>query len=333
MAIPDPSTTNWVPVWNPLSAGPVGPQGPVGPTGPTGPQGPEGDPSTVPGPIGPQGPQGIQGIQGPIGPKGDKGDTGATGATGAPGEVAGPAGAVDGDVAVYNGATGKIIKDSGIHQSNLPLLNATNTFTGIKQVISSGAAQLGFVEGGAPAGSKVFDIVGYAQTLQIRSLTDDFGAVVAQALTIHRNGNILVQGGIAERNRTTEMGMWIDVPFNAANFIPSAGVWTVTAGNVPTNRYTLIGKTMIWSVRIAASTISGALNQYLHIYLPAGSNSIAYSGSCRPTESYDGSGSVPVRIWPNGGAAPNLLTIEREGGVAFIPGAFYLAFTLTYEFL
>ena len=30
--IPDPATTNWVPIWNPLTEGPVGPAGPTGPT-------------------------------------------------------------------------------------------------------------------------------------------------------------------------------------------------------------------------------------------------------------------------------------------------------------
>jgi hypothetical protein len=55
MAIPDPSTTNWVPIWNPLTEGPVGPAGPTGPTGATG-------------ATGPQGPQGIQGPPGTIAP-------------------------------------------------------------------------------------------------------------------------------------------------------------------------------------------------------------------------------------------------------------------------
>lgn len=84
MAFPDPATTEWVPIWNPQSAGPVGPQGPqgavgpagatgpAGPTGAAGPQGPTGatgsqGPQGVQGPAGPQGPQGIQGIQGPAG--------------------------------------------------------------------------------------------------------------------------------------------------------------------------------------------------------------------------------------------------------------------------
>ena len=70
MAGPDPATTEWVPIWNPMSAGPPGPIGPEGPQGDVGPQGPTGADSTVPGP---QGPQGIQGPTGPQGPQGIQG--------------------------------------------------------------------------------------------------------------------------------------------------------------------------------------------------------------------------------------------------------------------
>ena len=48
------------------------------------------------------------------GPKGDKGDQGDPGLAGAgTGDVIGPAGAVADRIAVYNGATGKLIKDGG----------------------------------------------------------------------------------------------------------------------------------------------------------------------------------------------------------------------------
>jgi hypothetical protein len=67
-------------------------KGPIGATGPQGPQGPQGIP-------GPQGPQGPQGIPGPSG-------SGA-------GDVTGPASAVADRIAVYNGTTGKVIKDGG----------------------------------------------------------------------------------------------------------------------------------------------------------------------------------------------------------------------------
>ena len=61
MAGPDPATTEWVPIWNSVSEGPIGPIGPEGPVGPEG-------------PIGDTGPQGIQGVQGPQGIQGLPGE-------------------------------------------------------------------------------------------------------------------------------------------------------------------------------------------------------------------------------------------------------------------
>ncbi len=59
------------------------------------------------------------------GPKGDKGDTGAQGPPGTSGtgtgNVTGPAGAVDNNIAVYNGTTGTVIKDGGQSTANLAL--------------------------------------------------------------------------------------------------------------------------------------------------------------------------------------------------------------------
>ena len=81
---PDPANTNWVPIWNPVGAGPAGP---TGPTGPTGPQGPTGNTGNT-GNTGPQGPQGIQGPTGPQGPIGNTGPTGPTGPQGPPGTIA-----------------------------------------------------------------------------------------------------------------------------------------------------------------------------------------------------------------------------------------------------
>jgi hypothetical protein len=86
-------------------------QGPTGVTGPTG-------------ATGPQGAQGIQGIQGPTGPAGPTGATGATGPTGpqgpagasgsGTGDVIGPGSATDSHLALFDGATGKLIKGGGL---------------------------------------------------------------------------------------------------------------------------------------------------------------------------------------------------------------------------
>jgi len=77
--------------------------------------------STVPGPPGPAGPPGPQGPQGIPGPAG----SGA-------GDVTGPAGAVADRIAVYNGTTGKVLKDGGKLISDLATV-ASPVFTGDPQ--------------------------------------------------------------------------------------------------------------------------------------------------------------------------------------------------------
>ena len=59
-----------------------------------------------------------------------------------------------------------------------------------------------------------------------------------------------MQLALYEKGRTTAMGHWIDVPFNAANF---AGYrltdWTVVAGESHRESlYSLIGKTLHWNL-------------------------------------------------------------------------------------
>lgn len=74
-----------------------------------------------------------------------------------------------------------------------------------------------------------------------------------------------------ESPRTVPLGYWIDVPFSAANFTASGGAaWTVAAGNVAVDRYTLIGKTLLWTVYLTGGSISGATPAELYIKIPGG---------------------------------------------------------------
>ena len=143
MAGPDPLTTEWVPIWNSQTEGPVGPAGPAGPTGP---EGPEGDPGPIgpEGPDGPTGPTGANGATGPAGPQGDPGPEGPIGDTGpvgpegpqgdpgpqgpqgiqgvpgpgGGGDVVGPAsGSYDRAISIFNGTTGKSIANTGMFVS------------------------------------------------------------------------------------------------------------------------------------------------------------------------------------------------------------------------
>ena len=87
---------------------------------------------------------------------------------------------------------------------------------------------------------------------------DDADAVATALFRLGRSGDLeLLTGDIYEQGRLTALGHWQDVPYNAANFTtPGAPTWTVASGDVTINRYTLIGKTVIWHLRIATSTLS-----------------------------------------------------------------------------
>jgi len=281
MATPDPATTEWVPIWNPMNAGPVGPTGPTGPTGDTGPQGPTGATgadSTVPGP---QGPQGIQGPQGNTGATGADstvpGPTGATGPQGPQG-IQGPQG--------VKGDTGDpLTPHHTFHEPggsdalvNAAWTNLANTFT------------------------------------QNQTVTGNINAVHIAA-----SGNL---GGavIYEASRGTPLGYWTAVPFNAAHFAGTAGMtWTVTAGQVTANHYTLVGKTLLWNVLIAGATLSGASTAGITLAIPPPFTSI---------QQFQATGQLYLAGWTSalivGGATS--ITIYRLDTAPMALGSMNLAF-------
>jgi len=60
-------------------------------------------------------------------------------------------------------------------------------------------------------------------------------------------------------------GVWVDVPFNLANF------WSdMTGGMVQKNRYMIIGKTMWWSIQILNATVPNPATPYLPFTVPGG---------------------------------------------------------------
>jgi hypothetical protein len=244
MSIPDPATTEWVPIWNPQGVGPAGPTGPTGPTGNTGPQGPIGN-------TGPQGPQGV------------KGDTGATGPSGA---------TAPHHVNHEPGGSDLIVNNAWTNQPNI--------FTKWQEITGSGLAAdsptIVLTDPTQAANARKCRIINYLGNLYLQTVSDDL--LVGQgSVSIDRVGNINISGKVNERNRSAPMGEWINVPFNAANFTAASGMtWTVTAGNITTNRYMLIGKTLFWQCWIDNSTFGGTLNYFVNIAIPGGFTSNAY---------------------------------------------------------
>lgn len=82
------------------------------------------------------------------------------------------------------------------------------------------------------------------------------------------------------------LGKWYPITFNAANFLAPGATWTVTAGNVGTNRAALAGNTLLWNIIIDASAIAGAPTPNLSLVIPYGL--FALGSSQGVATAYDG---------------------------------------------
>lgn len=82
--------------------------------------------------------------------------------------------------------------------------------------------------------------------------------------------------GVIEGTRTVPLGQWADVTFAAGNFTSSSGTWTVEVAEQITFAYTLIGTTMIVSVWIQNTDVSGGQSD-LYITIPEGLSAANYN--------------------------------------------------------
>jgi hypothetical protein len=112
------------------------------------------------------------------------------------GDVLGPTSAVTSNVATFASTSGKIIQDSGLAVSNIPRLNAANSFHGqqtaqsfVAQAAGAGAASLMLFQTDAAAGNKWWQFYTANGTLVFRSLADDWSAQYG-FLTLDHAGNL-----------------------------------------------------------------------------------------------------------------------------------------------
>jgi len=86
------------------------------------------------------------------------------------------------------------------------------------------------------------------------------------------------------------IGLWQATPFNAADYTASPGMaWSVAAGNVAYNRYSVIGKTLTWLVYIEAAALAGTPGNQLFVKLPPGLSGEYKRGVATTGQLYDGS--------------------------------------------
>jgi hypothetical protein len=138
----------------------------------------------------------------------------------------------------------------------------------------------------------------------------------------------------ATRDQLNELhsyGLWLDVPFNAANFTANGGAtWTLGLGAILKNRYMVIGKTLTWSFYVSwfsgSNTLAGAGATALIINLPGGYTS---PGSVMLPASYsiDGGARVGVDAAPNGTSC----AFYKQNGTNWTAGSPGIVSTLTFE--
>lgn len=98
-----------------IPQGPTGATGATGATGNTGPTGATGDTGSA-GPTGATGPQGLQGLKGDTGDTGPQGPAGPAGS--GSGDVLGPSSATNNNIVLFDGVTGKLLKDGGLSSAS-----------------------------------------------------------------------------------------------------------------------------------------------------------------------------------------------------------------------
>lgn len=93
--------------------------------------------------------------------------------------------------------------------------------------------------------------------------------------------------GLKERSRTVAMGDWAAHAYSAGDFTTSnvSHAWTVDSGDVTTNRYMLVGKTVTWQF-VLASTDLGGDAAHLRIAVPGSLTeaSLTRMGACRAVD-------------------------------------------------
>ena len=116
---------------------------------------------------------------------------------------------------------------------------------------------------------------------------------------------------VYERGRADAMGVGIAIAFNAANFTGSGSMtWTVASGDVATNDYTLIGKTLLWGFDFQTTTVGGTPSTTLRVAIPGGFTASKFMS----TLCYGSDNGTITTVLAYVGASGTVLNFERQDG-------------------
>lgn len=297
--------------------GATGAIGPTGPTGPQGLQGIKGDTGAT-GPTGPQGPKGDTGATGPTGATGTTGATGSaatvtlgtvttgaagssvsitnsgttsaavfnftiprgdTGATGAgSGDVLGPSSAVNSNIALFNGTTGKLIKDSGVSTSSFltRVVDVSDASAGLR-ITQTGTGNALVVEDSTNPDATPFVVdasgnVGIATTspgakLDVSSLTgySDIGIKATGGFAVRGDGRVDIGGatgnnaflGIRRPSGSSVTGLIYAENADGGAFRLDANAGTSSFARVGSTGSLTFGNTGVNSQQVLLDTATG----------------------------------------------------------------------------
>jgi hypothetical protein len=227
------------------------------------------------------------------------------------------------------GTTGTIINNAEKQalynqiDASAAFVNQQNSFAADQSITKSGPA-LVFADTSAPANARNFVVANAGQRFYVQAVSDAY-AVQATPLQLYRDGGMSVGTNIYEQGRTTPLGHWIAVPFNAGQFNGYSATWTVAPENVYVNRYTIVGRMVTWTLSLYNTGLSGPTSQ---LYLGPPINA-ANSYTSAPGVLSDGAGAFPCMVRT---ASSSAFPIFRLTGSAFTgPTFLHVDFTITYE--
>jgi hypothetical protein len=222
--------------------------------------------------------------------------------------------------------------------SNVALKNIDNHFVAQSlapyTTIQGANSILCFTDTGAPSNARCWRVINYGDgLLRFEATTDNFAAVQS-TVNFNRDGSLSVGLGIYERGRTTPMGQWTDLAFSPGNFSATGGTWTIGAAAVVANRYTLIGKTLVWSLYISwfsgANVVTGPVTTF-NVSLPAGL-AVPLGSGHNVAYAFDGPAGPTTGLYAEVTSA-GVLTVKKPDGAAFVAGNTNAAFGFIGTFM
>lgn len=189
-----------------------------------------------------------------------------------PGIVAGPNGAVQ-----FND-TGILGGDSGFTYDKLgQSATVGNQFTSANQLLTGNQVVVGpggiYTDGSVHALGGLSSLLGLFTPGVVDAAEIDAFTVLAKVFV--QAPIVTASVSFRERGRSTPLGEWIDIPFNAADFVATAGTWTV--GSALLHAYTLIGQTCLYAFNVQGTSLTGAGSE-LQITLPVSAANKEFTG-------------------------------------------------------